>query len=640
MNRKKHLSAGQFGVACGILVVVTAALCLVFSLFHKGDLTGKSGMPLSNEETFEASFKESFEKSFEESFKESLGKSFEEFCQALYIREMTANTLGLHYSLAHPEDFGISEYPITLPIYAPGSEEAAAEGLQTLLDEFHSFSKETLSAEDQYAYDCLERTLLLSKALAEYPYYGDPLSPTQGVQEELPILFSEYAFRSRKDVEEYLTLLAQIEEYFASLLTYEVEKANAGLSPSSDSLRQTAKQCDEIVTREALEQGTHFLQTSFEERLRELSLTEAEVRAYVAKHDSLLIRVLLPAYEELKNGLLVLAERASEDPLPLASYQDGKEYYALLLSSITGSEKAPEEIRQLLEQTLSREAKAIRQLTEKYPGCLTSLKSRSYEDLGFTGEAQMLADLQDRMRGLYPALSQEVRVTVKTVSPSLRPYCAPAFYLTAPIDDVSDNMIYVNPSSTPQGLELYVTLAHEGYPGHLYQNAFSAGNLLSLKQNRLRQLCGCGGYLEGWALYVEQNAYDFASRLLADGGRAADAVCVQIAKHERSLRLCLFALLDLMIHYDGASLDEITEFTSAYGVSDEDGLALLYAYICQTPCNYPKYYLGYLEILELKEMAKIQWGECYNDMEFHRFLLTWGPADFVNLRNILNRRIQ
>ena len=613
LDRKKHLSAGQFLAACGILAFVTAGLCLVFSLLQKSGLAENSGLMLPKVD------------------------SFEEFCQVLYEREMTANTLGLHYSLAHPENFGITEYPVTLPLYVPGSENGAAEGLDALLREFHAIPREKLSAEDQYACDCLERTLLLSKSLAEYPYYGDPLSPTQGIQEELPILFSEYAFRSRKDIEEYLTLLSQTRDYFSSLLFYEAEKAAAGLSSSSDSLRQTAEQCEEIITREALEQGTHFLQTSFAERLQELSLTEAEERAYTVKHDSLLTRVLLPAYEELKNGLLTLADGAPEGSVPLASYPDGKEYYSLLLSSITGSGKSPEEIRQLLEQTLSRETKTIHQLAEKYPGCLSSLKSKSYEDLGLVSEVQMLTDLQERMQGLYPTLPQSVHVTVKTVSPNLRPYCAPAFYLTAPIDDVSDNVIYVNPSSTPQGLELYVTLAHEGYPGHLYQNAFSAANLLSLKHNRLRQLCGCGGYLEGWALYVEQNAYDFASRLLADKDRAADAICVQIAKHERSLRLCLFALLDLMIHYDGASLEEIANFTSAYGVSDEEGLAALYAYICQTPCNYPKYYLGYLEILELQDTAKALWGERYDSEAFHHFLLTWGPADFVNLRNALER---
>lgn len=611
MDRKKHLSAGQFLAACGILAFVTAGLCLVFSLLQKSGIAENSGPMLPKAD------------------------SFEEFCQVLYEREMTANTLGLHYSLAHPENFGITEYPVTLPLYVPGSENGAAEGLDALLREFHAIPREKLSAEDQYACDCLERTLLLSKSLAEYPYYGDPLSPTQGIQEELPILFSEYSFRSRKDIEEYLTLLSQTRDYFSSLLFYETEKAAAGLSSSSDSLRQTAEQCEEIITREALEQGTHFLQTSFEERLQGLSLQEAERRAYVAKHNSLLVRVLLPAYEELKSGLLALADGAPNGFIPMASHPNGKEYYTLLLASITGSGKSPEEIRQLLGQTLSREAAVIRQLSEKYPGCLSSLKSRSYEDLGLVSEVQMLTDLQERMQGLYPALPQSVRVTVKTVSPNLRPYCAPAFYLTAPIDDVSDNVIYVNPSSTPQGLELYVTLAHEGYPGHLYQNAFSAANLLSLKHNRLRQLCGCGGYLEGWALYVEQNAYDFASRLLSDQNRAADAVCVQIAKHERSLRLCLFALLDLMIHYDGASLEEIANFTSAYGVSDEEGLAALYAYICQTPCNYPKYYLGYLEILELRESAKTLWEEQYDDKEFHRFLLTWGPADFVNLKNVL-----
>ncbi|MBR4604757.1 MAG: hypothetical protein IKO41_00820, partial [Lachnospiraceae bacterium] len=173
MDRKKHLSGAQFLMACGILAFVTAGLCLVFSLLQKSGIAENSGPMLPKEEPFE------------------------EFCQALYEREMTTNTLGLHYSLAHPENFGITEYPVTLPLYVPGSENGAAEGLDALLREFHAIPREKLSAEDQYACDCLERSLLLSRALAEYPYYGDPLSPTQGIQEELPILFSEYAFRSR-----------------------------------------------------------------------------------------------------------------------------------------------------------------------------------------------------------------------------------------------------------------------------------------------------------------------------------------------------------------------------------------------------------------------------------------------------------
>ena len=600
--KKGRMSAWQLLVCCGLLAAVTLFLCLLFSLRKKED-------------------------------------GFGEFCQRLFVREMTANTIGLHYSLAHPERFGIKEYPVTLPIYEPGSELRASDGLMALWAEFQALPTESLSEEDQYACDCLKRELLLSIALADFPYYGDPLSPVQGMQGELPILLSEYAFREAKDVEEYLMLLSQTGEYFTSLLQYETEKCEAGLSPSAESLLQAAEECDTIVTLSQLEQGQSLFQTSFQERLDGLSgaasLSPEEKQAFLSRNNAILAGIVLPAFQELKAGLIKLSHTAPKDPVALSSLPRGREYYRLLLASVTGSSKTPEEVRSLLERTLVQETEAIRQLTASYPGCLASLKTGSYEDLGFSDASVILSDLEARMKGIYPDLPEQCSVTVKSVSPGLQSFCAPAFYLTSPLDEVTDNVIYVNPAATPSGLELYVTLAHEGYPGHLYQNAYSAANLLSLSNNRLRQLTGCGGYLEGWALYVEQNAYDDASKLLVSQGRAADAVCVQIAKHERSLRLCLCALFDLMIHYDGAEIKDLTDVLSAFGAKQGADLAPLYAYICAAPCNYMKYYLGYLELLKLKEEARQLWAESYDDLRFHEFFLTWGPADFVSLENKL-----
>ena len=214
--KKGRMSAWQLLVCCGLLAAVTLFLCLLFSLRKKED-------------------------------------GFGEFCQRLFVREMTANTIGLHYSLAHPERFGIKEYPVTLPIYEPGSELRASDGLMALWAEFQALPTESLSEEDQYACDCLKRELLLSIALADFPYYGDPLSPVQGMQGELPILLSEYAFREVKDVEEYLMLLSQTGEYFSSLLQYETEKCEARLSPSAESLLQAAEECDAVVTISQLE---------------------------------------------------------------------------------------------------------------------------------------------------------------------------------------------------------------------------------------------------------------------------------------------------------------------------------------------------------------------------------------------------
>ncbi len=566
---------------------------------------------------------------------------FEIFSRELYTREMTANTLSLHYSLADPGAFGIEDYPVLLPCYLPGSETAENTFLTETLGQLKSLSRDRLSFQDRYACDLLERNLSLSLQMREYPYYSESLSPTQGAQCQIPILLSEYTFRSKQDVEDYLTLLGQTGAYFSSLLIYEQEKADAGNSMSAYSLSQAADQCDTIVTKSELEQGTHFLQTSFLERLKELSasvkLTKGEAKEYIHRSNDLLMNVLLPAYQELGGGLRQLEISAPKVTSGLASLPKGREYYCLLLSEETGSSKTVEEIRTLLQEKMAAEYDAIRQLARDYPGCLSSLAAGTYTDLGLNGETAMLEDLRRRMTADFPALPEgnSPTVTVKAVSDSLSDYCAPAYYLTSPMDSTDTNVIYINPKSDPDDLELYTTLAHEGFPGHLYQNVFTAANLLSLEESRIRQLLYTGGYLEGWALYVEQYAYDYASRLLAEQGRPADAVCAQIEKHNRSLQLCLYSLLDIMIHYDGAGLSDIYDTLEVFGVTDRNAVSLIYTYICQSPANYPKYYLGFLEILELKQMARELWQEDYSDTAFHRFFLEWGPGDFAGLQEVL-----
>ncbi len=50
--------------------------------------------------------------------------------------------------------------------------------------------------------------------------------------------------------------------------------------------------------------------------------------------------------------------------------------------------------------------------------------------------------------------------------------------LVPAIDFYKENVIYVNKAQTA---ELYPTLAHEGYPGHLYQNVYYAARRMRIR---------------------------------------------------------------------------------------------------------------------------------------------------------------
>lgn len=582
----------------------------------------------------------------------SADKRFERFTSGLFRDEMTASTLNMHYTIADPEQFGISAYEPVLPVYQPGRPEDSKKQCAKLLKQLDGIDPDRLSAENACTYRLLHCSLENDLALAQFPYYAEPLSPSSGMQSQLPVLLAEYTFRTARDVTDYLSLLNQVDDYFASLLLYEQEKASAGFLMPDISLEKVRKQCDTIITSRELTQGTHFLQTTFEARLAELQaqgiFSPEETASLIEKNDRLLVTVVQPAYSALSEGLLRLAssdnhnsispESADEqDILPkgLALFPDGKSYYRHLLFSETGSSRSEKELVQILLEKFREEQSAIRSLATQSPSLLSLLSEETAADFPLDTPEEMLTDLQERMKNDFPVSNPLPSVTVKDVVPSLEPYSAPAFYLTTPLGDSDNNVIYINRRNSPRGLELYTTLAHEGFPGHLYQTVYSNRTFLSGDTDPARKLIWYGGYLEGWALYVEFLSYDYAAALLEQSGQADAAQVARLEKHTRSLQLCMYTLLDLLIHGEGAGYDQVAEILGKFGIDSPQVCEAVYTYIAEEPCNYPKYYVGYLEILKLREAAKHHWGDTYSDLRFHTFYLETGSSDFSSLNELL-----
>lgn len=572
-------------------------------------------------------------------------RRFQNTCNKLFQEEMLANTLNMHYTIANPADYGIDDYEAILPCYASQNREENITAITEYLTLFESLDASKLSEEDAYTLNMLISYLNTSLALNQFAYYEEPLSPSSGMQSQLPILLAEYTFRTKQDVEDYLSLLNQSDEYFASLLTYEQEKAASGMLMAASSLEEVIEQCDTILTAEALNDGIHFLQTSFAERITELCnqkiLSQQEADAYIHRNNQLLSTVMLPAYEVLGDGLAVLQDdhiRLSG----LASKPLGKEYYETLLLSETGSNRSIEEIKQLLIGRLDVEFEALISLLAQYDEeHLSAIQTSLEEEFPLAQADGMLDYLIQRMKPDFPSLvsidGSLPTVTIKNVSKNLEDYCAPAFYLTPPLDDTNNNVIYINRKTTPLGLELFTTLAHEGYPGHMYQSVYSNNLLAGQNNSTIRQLLWYGGYMEGWALYVEFLSYDYASELMESKGLSPHAQYIQIEKHSRSLQLCLYSLLDIMIHYENTPYNQIHKTLSGFGITSPTSTSAIYEYIVEEPTNYLKYYLGYLEILELKQQAGTLWGESYTDLRFHKFLLDYGPADFTTLQTQLTK---
>lgn len=568
---------------------------------------------------------------------------FQKATSRLFREEMLSNTLNMHYTLAHPKDFDIEDYEVRLPGYDGSHRQANQRALEQQIAFFKGLNSARLSPVENAT-----RTLLLSylentRYLNQFPYYTEPLSPGSGMQSQLPILLAEYTFRDKQDVEDYLKLLDQTDEYFSGLLTFEQEKATQGLFMAGASVDKVIEQCDTIVTNDALESGIHFLQTTFQERLallqKEKLLTEEEATSYIQENNRLLSTVMLPAYQALGDGLTLLKDK--NIPLKgLAAKPQGREYYTHLLISETGSYRSVADIKDMLNTQLNLEYRTLIDLLSQYTEpALSNVQETLTDCLPCQDPGEMLRTLTETMAPLFPSMTEHTdtppQVRIKNISESLQEYCAPAFYLTPPLDDTDSNVIYINQKNSPEGLELFTTLAHEGYPGHMYQSVYSNNLLATQDTGLVRQLLWYGGYLEGWALYVEFLSYDCASQLMEEQGYSSQAEYIQIEKHNRSLQLCLYSLLDIMIHYENASYNQVHDTLCIFGITAPQSTAAIYEYIVEEPANYLKYYQGYLEILALQNEARALWGESYSDYAFHEFFLQNGPADYRTLGEVL-----
>lgn len=572
---------------------------------------------------------------------------FETFGEQFFLNEVQSNPIHFHYTIDDAASYGIDESGLTLPVYHPGEAADDIYELSQVRTKLAMIDRDFLNEDNQYLYDLLDTYLSATADTAAFPYFAEPLSPSSGAPAELPVLLAEYQLDSMEDIENYLAILAQIPAYFDGLITYEQEKADAGLFMADVTADKTIAQCTALMDTNALTEGTHFLAITFRERLDELAkqgiITQKQSLSYQAEHDRLLTTVVAPAYDKLADQITLL-KGSGKAIGGLAQYEGGRDYYLALLRLRTGSYRDITEIKRMLYQDLQFNYESLMHLLQADPELKDMILQKPLL-LPETTPEEYLSYLQTAIQKQYPDIpagkdNAQIHSVVKYVDPSLEPYSAPAFYMTPPIDNVCDNIIYINNQDTSGDLSLFTTLAHEGYPGHLYQTVYSQRYWDEQKTLPLRNVLYYGGFIEGWAMYVELASYDYAIEL-AETAHPEAVSYYQACRLDRQIQLCLYSLLDVSIHYDGATLEDVRRIFSSLGTMNDESVQAVYQYIAEEPCNYLKYYLGYLEIMELKKQASVIWSEpekadtaCNPEnfqYQFHCFLLQNGPADYRSL---------
>lgn len=549
-------------------------------------------------------------------------EKFENYTDQLFCQEVASSTISLHYTLKHPDTYGIDEIPVSLGSL-PTDPDAVCASAENALSVLHFYKRERLSEENRQTYDILESHWNTALKEGKYLLYDEPLAPLTGAQSQLPIVLSEYRFYDTADCETYLELLTRVPEYFHSIIEFEQAKSDAGLFMASYNADALIEECETFI-----EMGSsNYLYTSFEERLAELDLPEKESAHLIDTNQQNIENYVFPAYEELCTALSALRDTGTNTE-GLCYLPDGDKYYEQTVAAQTGSSRSIPELQKLTLSQMAEDSAALQEmfatLSEESANSgneSSNILKQIFEtdNAAFSSQPEtILNHLENKLSGSFPQ-PPGVSTQVKYVQESMEDYLSPAFYMIPAIDDTKNNVIYINQGHIPDDLTLFTTLAHEGYPGHLYQTTYYA----STNPTPIRNLLDFGGYTEGWATYAEMMSYYLAP---ISEERAV------LMQRNSSIILGLYALADMGIHYDGWSLMDTISFFRDYGITDTETIEEIYELIIADPGNYLKYYIGYVEFLELKKDAIKAWGEDFSQERFHKEVLEIGPAPFDVLR--------
>ena len=535
---------------------------------------------------------------------ESSDRQFRTFTRSLFQTEVSANTISLHYTLRSPSDYGIADIPAT---YGNLSSDpiAAKASVRNVLSSLQEFDPGTLSSENALTFKILDTYLKNASTGTDYLLYQEPLGPVSGIHTQLPVLLSEYSFYDTQDVETYLALLKETPSYFDSVIWFEQKKAASGLFMPDYQADSVLDTCQSFI-----DMGKeNYLVSTFNERIASLDLLpENKKDSFQKENIKLVTEEIYPAYQNLITAIKSLKGKGMNEQ-GLSHFPYGKKYYEYLVRQTTGCNESISRLRLMTRAQILEDLSAMQKVLFPADAALTQASV-----LEQTSPDSMLDDLRSKITDTFPKIP-DVDFQVKYVPESMQDYLSPAFYMIPAIDNLTENVIYINNGQTASGLNLYTTLAHEGYPGHLYQTVYFSAS----EPDPIRSILDFGGYVEGWATYAEMMSYYLAPLPKTEAS---------LLQKNSSVILGLYALADMGIHYDGWSVTDTVRFFSDYGINDPNAVQSVYKLIIGSPANYLKYYIGYLKFYELKKEMADALGNQFSQKEFHRAVLDVGPAPF------------
>lgn len=543
---------------------------------------------------------------------------FDQLMRDWFIEDMSSDYLTAHFGVVDTAEYGLEDIEVTLG-HVEEDEEVTV--YKERLEKLNSIDSSKLNDEQQVSYDTLIDYYTLQQELEDFEYdYGFLFTPNSGVNNNLITNFTEFEIRSEQDAKDFVTLVNDSGRYIDECITYTKEQAEDGIIQNDDVISSIIEQCQRFIANVEDNEVIKAFGTSIDK----LGLDNAD--DYKQQVSDAVIDVLIPAYERVIDMYQDLVGTATNQD-GLSYYEHGKEYYAELFKYKSSSSKGVEKLEKELETEISTTVSRIVRLSYKMTD--EELALMDSEDYGYDDPYEMIEHLKTSMSEDFPEIP-EVEYTISYLDPSVTSDNIVAYYLIAPADRLTQNIIKCNQSYCKNDPSyLCITLSHEGYPGHLYQHTYYYSNHGS---QLARYSTDFSGFTEGWAMYVEEYGYNYFG--------SSDNVN-QMNIYYNRLGYYLEAYCDILVNYEGYQKDDLANYLSNIYVESYATVMAesMYSTLIGDPGMFIPYALGYYQMIDLYDDTKSLLGDKFDVKEFNTVILDCGSTSFDVLEKYIDKYI-
>ncbi|MDL2215697.1 DUF885 domain-containing protein [Ruminococcaceae bacterium OttesenSCG-928-N02] len=531
--------------------------------------------------------------------------------EIIFTDYVTSDTDTLHFYFKDPEAAGYTmEEPSvgSLTLEAHNSDIAL---YQSWLDELYTIDKEALNKNELHLYEVIESYITGNLRFADFYYYADYFNGMSGIHLNIPINLTEFKFYRASDVDDYIAVISLYAELLREGIVFEQEKVELGLSIIDSQIDEVIEQCNTFLSTA----DNHDLISSFNDRIDALEgLTDEERAAYKEENERALREDLFPVYSEIIDAFTDLRGQAVNHD-GIYYYPKGEEYITLTLEDYTMRGMTPQDVYDLLNNSLTRAISRMQEIIHEDP---TAYSRSGNLNLSQGSTEADLAFLQENGPKVFPKIPEHT-LTVLDYPESFDRSSMMAYYYAPPLDDLTENVVRVNPDRSGEA-DFLTTLAHETYGGHLLDRVYMREN----SSSRLQQVLGFSSRTEGFA--------EYGSRRLLLASSIEDKNALEMLLLDDEYYRYFEGMLVVGIHGLGWKAEDVSAALTEMGMMAD--AEYIYQVFLTIPPSYLAYSCGLAIFQDLYYTASAALGNDFNEVEYNTMLLDIGiaPFDIVQAR--------